>query len=86
MSQAQANTNPKLNKLEDMLFKAFMEEPESCAMVFVKTRDLAGALQEWMQRRPRLKQFRPGKIVGAGPSSEKGGALFFFLFQSNVSR
>ncbi|KAK7476574.1 hypothetical protein BaRGS_00032192, partial [Batillaria attramentaria] len=73
VSKAQANTNPKLNKLEEMLFRAFTEEPESRAMIFVKTRDLAAALQQWMLRRPKLRQLKPGKIVGAGPSTEKGG-------------
>ena len=53
--------------------QAFQEQPESRAMVFVKTRDLAEALLQWMLRRPSLKRLKPGKIVGTGPSVDKGG-------------
>lgn len=75
VSLHQANTNPKLVKLEDLLVKAFRDEPESRAIIFVKTRDLAAALQQWMLRRPQLKTLKPGKMVGAGPSVESGGAI-----------
>ena len=53
--------------------QAFRKEPESRVMVFVKTRDLAEALLQWMLRRPSLKRLKPGKIVGTGPSVDKGG-------------
>ena len=55
------------------IVQAFQEQPESRAMVFVKTRDLAEALLQWMLRRPSLKRLKPGKIVGTGPSVDKGG-------------
>ena len=73
MSRQQANTNPKLVKLEKLLVKAFQEEPESRAMIFVRTRDLAAALQHWMLRTPALYWLKPGKMVGAGASVDSGG-------------
>lgn len=73
VSHQQANTNPKLIKLELLLTKAFTDEPESRTMVFVKTRDLASALLHWMRRRPRLLPLKPGKMVGAGASVDSGG-------------
>lgn len=71
--QKQANTNPKLILLEGKIRKVFSEKPESRAIVFVKTRDMAVCLERWMKRRPNLKVLKPGKIVGAGASSERGG-------------
>jgi ERCC4-related helicase len=79
MGHDQANTNPKLVKLEDMLIKAFRDEPTSRAIIFVKTRDLAEALVQWMRRRPQLKKLKPGKMVGAGASQESGGEFYVAL-------
>ncbi|XP_025096123.1 probable ATP-dependent RNA helicase DDX58 isoform X1 [Pomacea canaliculata] len=65
--------NPKLIELENMISRVFSEEPESRAIIFVKTREMAVCLEQWMKRRPNLKVLKPGKIVGAGASSERGG-------------
>ncbi|XP_076460838.1 ATP-dependent RNA helicase DHX58-like isoform X2 [Babylonia areolata] len=73
LSSQQLDTNPKLITLEKLITKAFRTEPESRAIVFVKTRDLVSALLKWMLRRPELKALKPGKMVGAGPSTDKGG-------------
>ncbi|KAL8604965.1 hypothetical protein ACOMHN_028593 [Nucella lapillus] len=73
VSREQSDTNPKLITLEGLLTTGFREEPESRAIVFVKTRDLASALRKWMLRRPQLRALKPGKMVGAGPSTDRGG-------------
>lgn len=73
VSKDPSNCNPKLVKLEDMLVRKFSAEPDSRAMIFVRTKVMASALVQWMLRRPQLKPMNPLKITGAGESAEQGG-------------
>jgi len=57
-------SNPKLEKLREMLIKAYRENAESRGIVFVKTRDLAKAIVSWMKDTRGLRELGPVSFVG----------------------
>ncbi|XP_041368222.1 antiviral innate immune response receptor RIG-I-like isoform X2 [Gigantopelta aegis] len=73
ISKEPGSKNPKIVCLESMLRSAFRKNPESRAMVFVKTRAQATALKSWMKETPGLKDLNPGVFTGAQASVDKGG-------------
>lgn len=67
--------NPKLDKLAEMVKKAFSRgrSEDSRGIVFVKTRDLAKAIVNWMNETPGLRELKPIQFVGQNMSADKGG-------------
>ncbi|XP_071167740.1 ATP-dependent RNA helicase DHX58-like isoform X2 [Mytilus edulis] len=65
--------NPKLDTLRNLIAKTYKENMDSRGIVFVKTRDLVIAIQNWMKETDGLKALNPVKFVGAQASGEKGG-------------
>lgn len=65
--------NPKLDALKEMIAKTYKENLDSRGIIFVKTRDLVQAIQNWMRETEGLKLLNPIKFVGAQASGEKGG-------------
>ncbi|XP_070212563.1 antiviral innate immune response receptor RIG-I-like [Littorina saxatilis] len=75
VSKEQADTNPKLNVIEDKLIKTFEETADSRAVLLVQTREQADIMLRWLRRRPWLHRLnvKPEKMVGACASADKGG-------------
>ena len=72
----QNSSNPKLEKLQEMILRAYRGEEKfknSRGIVFVKTRDLATAIVSWMNETPGLKPLNAIKFVGQNESADKGG-------------
>lgn len=72
----QDQTNPKLEKLREMILRAYRGKEQfenSRGIVFVKTRDLATAIVSWMKETSELKDLNPIKFVGQNESADKGG-------------
>ncbi|XP_052100653.1 antiviral innate immune response receptor RIG-I-like isoform X2 [Mytilus californianus] len=65
--------NPKLETLRKMIGKTYKENMDSRGIIFVKTRDLVIAIQNWMKETDGLRALNPVKFVGAQASGEKGG-------------
>ena len=65
--------NPKLDTLRNLIAKTYKENMDSRGIIFVKTRDLVIAIQNWMKETDGLKALNPVKFVGAQASGEKGG-------------
>jgi len=65
--------NPKLDALKMMIAKTYKENMDSRGIIFVKTRELVHAIQNWMKETEGLKTLNPIKFVGAQASGEKGG-------------
>ena len=72
--------NPKLDKLREMITKAYRENFEnSRGIVFVKTRDLSKAIQSWMKETPELRDLNPIVFLGTNSASVKGGLSIIIL-------
>ncbi|ESO82722.1 hypothetical protein LOTGIDRAFT_211354 [Lottia gigantea] len=69
------NTNPKLEKLKEMIIEAFEMNPDSRAIVFAKTLSLVQKLKNWIQETPDLSNLNlnPETVTGARASSDQGG-------------
>ena len=65
--------NSKLDALKMMIAKTYKENMDSRGIIFVKTRDLVHAIQNWMKETEGLKTLNPIKFVGAQASGGKGG-------------
>ncbi|XP_074653158.1 ATP-dependent RNA helicase DHX58-like [Tubulanus polymorphus] len=58
-------TNPLMKLLKDLLTKSYSQYQSECrAIVFVKTRELARILEEWMNEDGQLKQLNAAFMVG----------------------
>ncbi|XP_076102863.1 antiviral innate immune response receptor RIG-I-like isoform X1 [Mytilus galloprovincialis] len=65
--------NPKLKELKTVIFKMLREKRDSRIIVFIKTRDLADAMVNWMRETDGLDRLKPHKFVGAQAAGAKGG-------------
>ena len=66
--------NPKLQKLREMILKAYERNPEnSRGIIFVRTRELAKAVCSWMKETDDLKVLNPIQFLGQNPHADKGG-------------
>ncbi|XP_052100654.1 antiviral innate immune response receptor RIG-I-like [Mytilus californianus] len=65
--------NPKLKELKTVIFKVLREKRDSRIIVFIKTRDLADAMVNWMRETDGLDRLKPHKFVGAQAAGAKGG-------------
>ncbi|CAC5422567.1 DDX58 [Mytilus coruscus] len=65
--------NPKLEALKDIIFKLYKEKPDSRVIIFIKTRELVQAIENWMKDTDGLSCLNPVKFVGTQASGEKGG-------------
>ncbi|XP_063432540.1 antiviral innate immune response receptor RIG-I-like [Mytilus trossulus] len=65
--------NPKLKELKSVIFKMLREKRDSRIIVFIKTRDLADAMVNWMRETDGLDRLKPHKFVGAQAAGAKGG-------------
>ncbi|KAL3863069.1 hypothetical protein ACJMK2_004847 [Sinanodonta woodiana] len=67
--------NPKLDALKETILRSFSEKSvdNSRCIVFVKTRNLAGALAAWMTDTPELNALDPTIFVGTNATRDKGG-------------
>ncbi|XP_053379025.1 uncharacterized protein LOC123529642 isoform X2 [Mercenaria mercenaria] len=66
--------NPKLDKLFEMIIKAYKGNFEnSRGIVFVKTRNLAEAILSWMKESPYLRDLNPIVFVGTNMAADKRG-------------
>lgn len=65
--------NPKLEELKNIIFKLNRDKPDSRVIVFIKTRDLAQAIEAWMKETDGLSCLNPVKFVGSQAGGEKGG-------------
>ncbi|CAG2224487.1 DDX58 [Mytilus edulis] len=64
--------NPKLEALKDIIFKLYKEKPDSRVIIFIKTRELVQAIENWMKDTDGLSCLNPVKFVGTQASGEKG--------------
>ena len=74
----QDTVNPKLEKLREIILRAYKGQEQSRnsrGIVFVKTRDLATAIVSWMKETPGLKDLNAIKFVGQNESADKGGTF-----------
>lgn len=67
------HVNPKLEKLKEIIFRLYRDQPESRVIVLIKTRDLVQAIERWMKETEGLSCLNPVKFVGAQATEEKGG-------------
>ncbi|CAG2224484.1 DDX58 [Mytilus edulis] len=67
-----SHQNPKLDTLKKLIAKTYKENMESRGIIFVKTRDLVIAIQNWIKETDGLKALNPLKFIGAQASGEKG--------------
>ncbi|XP_072025648.1 ATP-dependent RNA helicase DHX58-like [Amphiura filiformis] len=61
--------NPVLEKLGDVLLKAFETKegvPEKRGILFTKTRASTEALRKWIEETEHLKWLKPGTLIGGG--------------------
>jgi ERCC4-related helicase len=65
--------NPKLLKLGELIINILGNDKHAKGIVFVKTRDLAKAISNWMNETDNLKQFNAKECVGQAASVDKGG-------------
>ena len=72
------HVNPKLEKLKDEIFKMCKEKRDSRIINFVKTRDLADAIVNWMKDTEGLKELNPVKFVGSQAAGTQGGNILRF--------
>ena len=73
--------NPKLETLKKLVSNTYRENMDSRGIIFVKTRDLTTAIQNWMRDTERLKVLSPIKFVGAQAGGEKGGNLYPYFIK-----
>ena len=65
MKTLQPRHNPLLENMREILSETFEGDPTSRAIIFVRTKKHAYALQEWILEHPRLRgTIKPGVITG----------------------
>ncbi|XP_033098903.1 probable ATP-dependent RNA helicase DDX58 [Anneissia japonica] len=62
------NRNPLLDKLGSTMRSAYDMKPDSCGILFTKTRSSTEALKAWIKETPELKHLNPGILIGGGGS------------------
>uniref|UniRef100_K1QX86 RNA helicase n=1 Tax=Magallana gigas TaxID=29159 RepID=K1QX86_MAGGI len=65
--------NPKLTNLRDIIGEHFRENPGARVIVFVKTRELAKAMETYMNETKELSILKPIQFVGVQANRENGG-------------
>ena len=66
--------NPKLNILKNIILDRYEEKPDSCGIIFCKTREMTVALVNWMKEDgPELNRLRPHNITGSNAPQHKAG-------------
>ncbi|XP_052100649.1 antiviral innate immune response receptor RIG-I-like isoform X3 [Mytilus californianus] len=65
--------NPKLIALRDIIFKLYKEKPDSRMIIFIKTREVVQAIENWMKDTDGLSYLNPVKFVCTHATGEKGG-------------
>lgn len=65
--------NPKLTTLGHIIGEHFKENPVARVIVFVKTRDLAKAMENYMKDTEELRILNPIRFVGVQANRESGG-------------
>ena len=73
------NTNPLLEKLQDILAAQYRDKPNSRCIIFVRTRPVANALLSYLAEETRLLTFNLNAklLTGANAKAEKLGKFFF---------
>lgn len=69
--------NPLVESLTEILTKEFRDKPDARVLVFVRTRDLTMALEEFMNKDPRLKDFNAARCTGVQAAKDKGDNCFY---------
>ena len=74
--------NPKLEKLHEMILKAYSgDDMEDCrGIVFVKTPELARAIVSWMKETPGLRELKPIQFLEQDRAFTGGKHLISLLF------
>ena len=65
--------NPLLLKLKQILIETYREESDMRGIVFVRTRQLAEIIADWMSETDDLKPIKAKKCTGAGAQMTEGG-------------
>lgn len=65
--------NPKLTTLRHIIGEHFRENPGARVIVFVKTRELAKAIETYMNETKELSILKPKQFVGVQANRESGG-------------
>ncbi|XP_065511806.1 antiviral innate immune response receptor RIG-I isoform X2 [Caloenas nicobarica] len=73
LSKDESNENPKLEELACILDEAYRYNPQTRALLFVKTRALVAALKKWMEANPLLSHIKPDVLMGHGGRDHKTG-------------
>lgn len=69
-----------MKRLQELILDCFKENIDSRIIVFVKTRELANALELWIKDTPDFKRLNAKKMVGACATAEKGGNYFVSFY------
>ncbi|XP_033757099.1 probable ATP-dependent RNA helicase DDX58 isoform X2 [Pecten maximus] len=73
MESENSQDNPKLHQVQVRLSAVFRNEPDSRAIIYVKTIDLARFLEVWMNECPELQPLNAVRFVGAHARVGIGG-------------
>ncbi|XP_069114887.1 antiviral innate immune response receptor RIG-I-like [Argopecten irradians] len=73
MGTNNSQDNPKLHHVQNQLTTQFRNDPDSRAIVYVKTIDLATCLEMWMNESDELKHLNAVRFVGAHAKVGCGG-------------
>ena len=76
MSENKRLKNPKLEKLKQVILENYSKNQDARIIVFVKTRELTVALENWMEETPELKELKAKKLTGSNAPAVKGGMRY----------
>ncbi|XP_070534286.1 antiviral innate immune response receptor RIG-I-like isoform X2 [Ptychodera flava] len=65
--------NPVLEKLGDLILKAYKDKPDSRCIILTTTRASCYALKSWMEETPEFAGLNPGVLIGGGGSGDNPG-------------
>ncbi|XP_072716629.1 antiviral innate immune response receptor RIG-I isoform X3 [Ciconia boyciana] len=73
LSKDESNENPKLEELACILDEAYRYNPQTCTLLFAKTRALVAALKKWIEANPLLSYIKTDVLMGRGRRDQKTG-------------
>lgn len=78
LASKKVSTNPNLEMLTVIIKQRMANNQDSRCIIFVRTRALAEALAEWLNR-SELSYLKASVFTGTSASEEKGGQSFFYI-------
>lgn len=77
--------NPIVNELKRILLREYNEKNDSRTLIFVRTRELAKAVERYLNFEESLKFLKAGRLTGVNASKDAGGRLRFLCQFLNVN-